>query len=78
MGKINITVPHTVVQGERISFKTPCSSANTTGLNINNVAYTAVNANTENIAGITGLWASGVILSAVLDVTNKKAYIINI
>lgn len=78
MGKIKLTVPGKILNGKRVSFKTPCTSANTTGLTINNTTYTMVNANGDSVAGTTGLWAKDAMLSIILDTTSKKACVVNI
>lgn len=77
MGKIKLTVPGKILNGKHISFKAPCDSISTTGLTINNVTYTMVDAVGSSVIGVSGLWAKNAMLSAILDVTNKKAYIQN-
>ena len=76
MSKIKVTLPGTEipVNGKQVSFIAPCPCANATHLTIDNVDYEIVDAlgNTPKDA-----WATGTIVSVILDVTNTKAYLLN-
>ena len=78
MSKIKITLPEGqgIATGMQISFVAKCACAETTCLQINNTDYTLVDALGNNIAGAAA-WTSGAIITALLDVTNKKAYVLN-
>lgn len=78
MAKIKIVLPEgqTVATGMQVSFIAQCSCSDTTCLQINGVDYTLVDALGNNIGGKSA-WATGALISALLDVSNKKAYVLN-
>ena len=75
VGKIKLTVEDIITNGKQISFQTPCGSANTTGLIINDTEYDIVNAIGDSVIGVYGIWARDAMVSVVLNTDTKKAYI---
>lgn len=82
MSKIRLDVDHTLVDGERLTFKAPCDCSSVDGIivycpNAEGVEYTVCDAMGECVTGVGGTWCSGALVSVVLDCENKKAYIQN-
>ena len=77
MSKICLTIPGFLANGKQISFVAPCDSADATCFTINNDEYTICNAKDDNLAGTDGIWASGAIVSVIVNTETKKAYIQN-
>lgn len=77
MSKIKTIIDYHPANGKQLSFRAPCSSIDTDGLLINNVEYTLVDADGNNIAGTANLWNSGAMVSVILDTVNTLAYIQN-
>ena len=77
MNKIILTLPDDkIVTGKQISFVAPCGSLDTECLTIRSVDYTVCNASGANVAG-TNAWASGAIVSVILNVEDHRAYVQN-
>ena len=77
MSKINLSLPDdNIVTGKQVSFIAPCGSDSAECLTINGVDYIVCNAIGVDVAGTTA-WASGVIVSVILNVEETKAYIQN-
>ena len=77
MSKIKITLGYVPADGKQISFRSPCSSADTTGLVIDDVEYLLVDADGVNVSQKENLWNSGAIVSVILDTVNALAYVQN-
>ena len=77
MGKIKITLPgnEIPVNGKSVSFVAPCDCISTSCLVIDGEDYAVTNALNENISGEGGYWEAGALITVILDVTNKKAYL---
>lgn len=77
MGVIKLTLPagEIPVNGKPVSFVAPCNCIQTTGLQIDGELYTVVNNLCECVTGVGGQWETGAIVSVVLDVDKKLAYI---
>ena len=76
MSIIKVTLPYgeIPVTGKQVSFVAPCNCIETTGLQIDGELYTVVNPLRECITGKGGRWDTGAIVSVILDVDNKLAY----
>lgn len=88
MSKIAIHIGHPLVDGEQITFKAPCNSADATGLRIytptsyedeteTSAVYTMKDAGGDTVHRETGLFTSGAYVTVTLDTTNTIAYIHN-
>jgi hypothetical protein len=79
MSLIKVTLPlgEIPVTGKQVSFVAPCSCEETTGLEIEGEQYTVVDAMCTCVTGKGGRWNTGAIVSVILDVDNKEAYIQN-
>ena len=88
MSKIAIHLDHPLIDGEQVTFRSPCASADATGLKIYtptsyeddteiSAVYDLKDAGGTTIHGKTGLFASGAYVTVVLDTTNAIAYIHN-
>lgn len=78
MGKLKITLPGADVPttGKQVSFIAPCDCIDISCLCIDGEDYTIVDSCCCDIAGTTGLWVSGAIVSVMLDVDNKRAFLL--
>ena len=76
MSIIKITLPagEIPVDGKQVSFVAPCDCASVSGLQIDESTYTVVDTMGNILTGKDAVWTTGAIVSVVLDVTNKKAY----
>ena len=76
MGVIKLTLPlgEIPVNGKQVSFVAPCNCLETTSLQIDGELYTVVDANRKCVTGKGGMWETGAILSVILDVDSKLAY----
>lgn len=72
--KLDIESPYT---GLHVDFVSPCDSTQVEGLQIGNDVYSIVNTMGASVTGMSGIWVAGAILSAVLDVEKKRAYLTN-
>lgn len=88
MPKIAIHLDHPLVDGEQVTFKAPCASADATGLKIYtptsyeneteiSAVYTMKDAAKETMQSKTGIFASGAYVTVTLDTTNAIAYVQN-
>ena len=88
MSKIAIHLDHPLIDGEQITFRSPCASADATGLKIYtptsyedptevSAEYTLKDAGGTTVHGKTGLFATGAYVTVVLDTTNAIAYVHN-
>lgn len=75
--KIKIVVDDAIVKGKQVSFKAPCSSAEATGLIINDVEYDIVDAMGSSVLSIENVWDYDSIVSVILNTNTNKAYIQN-
>ncbi len=77
MNKIILTLPDDkIVTGKQVSFVAPCGSIDTECLTIRGADFTVCNASGVDVAG-TNAWASGAIVSVILNVEDHRAYIQN-
>lgn len=85
MPKIALHLDHPIVDGEQITFKSPCASEDTTGLKIYTptsyedeteivAIYTIKDANGKTLHEKTGVFDAGAYVSVRLDTTNAIAY----
>ena len=75
---IVLTVPSIPITGTIIKFKTPCGSVGVNSLVIGGVNYSFIDAMGKLVSDIgDGTFDSGAMLSVIVDVANKKAYIQN-
>ena len=74
--KIKLTVSGRISTGRLVSFVAPCGADTAECLTIGGVDYMICNAAGTNAAG-TNAWASGAIVSVILNVEKHKAYIQN-
>ena len=74
MSTLTVTLPSysTVTNGKQITFRTPCSSEDVTGIIVNGNMYDLVDINGNLLS--SGAFTSNVMLCIVLDVDNRKAY----
>ena len=79
MSVVKITLPlgEIPVNGKQVSFAAPCDCDKVTGLSIEGEIYTVCDAMGRTVTGIGGVFCQGSIVSVVLNVTEKKAYIQN-
>ena len=66
-----------VENGIQINFTAPCDSTVTQCLQIAGENYTVVDAKGECVTGKDGRWAAGAVVSVILDVDTKKAFVQN-
>lgn len=79
MSKLKLTLPggEIPVNGKQVSFRAPCDCASVTCLTIDGEDYTLVDSCNCELTGSYSLWAQGALVTALLDVDNKRAYLIN-
>lgn len=77
MSIIKVTLPYgeIPVTGKQVSFVAPCNCIETTGLQIDGEFYTVVDTLCECVTGIGRRWDTGAIVSVILDVEKKLAYL---
>ena len=77
MSMIRATLPagEIPVDGKQVSFVAPCNSLAAEGIQIDDEAYSVVDSTGITLTGKGGVWDIGAIVSVILDVTNKKAYL---
>ena len=77
MSKISLTLPSGEVccTGKQVSFQAPCNSEEVTALIIEGNEYAICDLTGKEVCGTSDVWASGTIVSVILDCANKKAYI---
>ena len=79
MSIVKVTLPggEIPVNGKQVSFIAPCDCTQTEAIQIEGENYTVVDALCNCVTGKGGRWAAGSIISVVLDVDKKLAYIQN-
>lgn len=79
MSVIKLTLPRgeLPVNGKRVTFTAPCSCMETEALQIDGEQYTVVDTLCQCVTGIGGRWIQGAVVTVVLDVDNKRAYLQN-
>lgn len=79
MSIIKVTLPpgEMPAEGKQVSFKAPCTCAVTEAIQIEGENYTVCDALGKPVTGIGGIWDAGSIISTVLSLEQKKAYIQN-
>lgn len=77
MKTINLTLPdgEIPVNGKQVSFVAPCDCSVTKCLRINDAEYAIVDATGCKVTEKGGAWTANSIVSVILDVDNKKAYL---
>ena len=77
MSVIKVTLPYgeIPVTGKQVSFVAPCNCIEATGLQIDGEFYTVVDTLCECVTGIGRRWDTGAIVSVILDVEKKLAYL---
>ena len=77
MSVIKLTLPfgEIPVNGKKVTFTAPCSCMETEALQIEGEQYTVVDALCRCVTGIGGRWIAGAVVTVVLDVDNKRAYL---
>lgn len=78
MATFTITLPSNVevLHGKQITFRAPADCTGVTGIIIDNVTYDLVDASNKSVSNV-GSYINGAMLSVILDVENKKAYLQN-
>ena len=81
MSKVKLTLPglEIPVTGKQVTFAAPCDCSVVECLQIDGVDYLVVDALGNQVTGnpTGGVWASGSKVSVLLDVENKKAFLLN-
>lgn len=77
MSKIKLTLPNgeTPVTGKQVTFTAPCDCSQVSCIQINDVDYSVLNTAGESVVGKATTWKSGSLVTVVLDVAGKKAYL---
>lgn len=77
MSVIKVTLPYgeIPVTGKQVSFVAPCNCIETTGLQIDGELYTVVDTFCECVNGNARRWEAGAIVSVILDVEKKQAFL---
>lgn len=79
MSKIKVTLPglEIPIDGKQVSFVAPCDCSVVDGIQIDGVDYDVVDSEGNIVPFGQGVWCDGAMLSVILDVTNRKAYLQN-
>lgn len=81
MANIKISVNHAIRDGFAFTFHTPCSCADVDGVVVEHSngsdRFEFKDAHGNSLTDIGNLFAPGVLLKVILDVTNSSAYIQN-
>lgn len=79
MSIVKVTLPggQIPVNGKQVSFIAPCDCTNVEGLSIEGEVYTVVDAMGQCVTGIGGAFCAGSVVSVILNVDEKKAFIQN-
>ena len=89
MANIRVDVTHPIVDGEMITFKAPCACTSVTGIKVyypeitdsaattKNMTFTMKDCHGNDLTGVADLFASGAYITAILNTTNKIAYLQN-
>lgn len=73
---IDIGLQKTPVDGQLVTFRSPCDSTNVTGITCNDVTYTIVDS-MGNTMTDGGFFKEGAMVAVIFDVSNLKAYLVN-
>ena len=77
MRKIILTLPDDkIVTGKQVSFVAPCGSLDAECITISGADFIVCNAMGVDVSG-TNAWASGAMVSVILNVEDHRAYIQN-
>ena len=79
MAKIKLTLPglEIPVDGKQVTFTAPCPCSAVDGIQIDGVDYDIVDSAGNVVPFGRDVWREGAVLTVVLDVTNRKAYLQN-
>ena len=79
MSVIKVTLPPGEIpaEGKMVSFKAPCTCTVTDGIEIEGVTYTVCDALGKCVTGVGGVWDTGSVVTVVLSLEQKKAYVQN-
>ena len=81
MSKVKLTLPglEIPVTGKQVSFAAPCDCSIVDCIQIDGVDYIVVDAMGNKVTGSPtgGVWCQGAKVSVILDVENRKAYLLN-
>lgn len=89
MAKIKITLDHTIVDGEEVTFRAPCNCTEVEGLSVAyptldessavnmSKAFVFADAHGNALTGIGNLFSAGACVSVILDIENSYAFIKN-
>lgn len=85
MAKINLTLDHTIVNGETVTFEAPCDCSAVTGLKITypvesgeeTAEFCFRDAHNNDLTGLGNLFAEGAVVKAILRTGTGCAYIQN-
>lgn len=85
MAKINLTLEHTIVNGETVTFQAPCDCTAVTGLRVTYPTETGLetaefcfrDTHNNDLSGLGNLFAEGAVVKAVLRTETGCAYIQN-
>lgn len=79
MSVIKVTLPlgEIPVEGKQVSFKAPCPCHETEAIQIEGENYTVCDSLGKCVTGVGGVWDVGSMVSVILSVEQKKAYIQN-
>lgn len=79
MSVIKVTLPpgEIPVEGKQVSFKAPCPCDVTEAIQIEGENYIVCDSLGKSVTGVGGVWDVGSIVSVILSVEQKKAYIQN-
>lgn len=75
--KVNLPGNEIPINGKQVSFRAPCDCSDITCIVIDGEDYALVDSSNGIIAGTVNRWVAGALISVMLDVDNKKAYILN-
>lgn len=80
MSIVKVTLPggEIPVNGKQVSFVAPCDCTNVEGLSIEGEVYTVVDAMGQCVTGKGGAFCAGSVVSVILNVEDKKAFIQNL
>ena len=77
-GSIVLILPTPVDTGTLVKFSAPCAcSAVTSGIVIDGVTYTIVDAAGNTVDMLGSVWENGALVAVLIDTANEKAYIQN-
>lgn len=75
---INLATPDNgVTNGMELSFRAPCDCSDVTGVNLEGVTYTLVDASGESLSGCSKYFVKDAILTVIIDTVNHKANLLN-